>query len=25
VLRDSSLRRPVWEDLQRLQATLGHA
>jgi uracil-DNA glycosylase family 4 len=25
VLRDPSLRRPVWEDLQRLQAALGYA
>jgi DNA polymerase len=25
VLRDPSLRRPVWEDLQRLQAALGNA
>jgi DNA polymerase len=25
VLRDSSLKRPVWEDLKRLKSTLGHA
>jgi DNA polymerase len=25
VLRDSSLRAPVWEDLKRLSALLGHA
>jgi uracil-DNA glycosylase family 4 len=25
VLRDPSLRRPVWEDLQRLQAAMGNA
>jgi len=25
VLRDSSLKRPVWEDLKRLKSNLGHA
>jgi hypothetical protein len=25
VLRDSSLRRPVWEDLKRLKSILGDA
>jgi hypothetical protein len=25
VLRDSSLKRPVWEDLKRLKSTLGDA